>query len=246
MIDLVDKGRIAGLTYLAKDGRVSNISDKVGGVNATVRANLEEIVALKPDLVIIAKFSHPDFIAQLKGAGIRTLLLEHFESIEGVRKTIVEIGRAVCEEEKARGLIEKMDRELGEIEETHAGVKAKPRVLYYSPAGFTAGGDSIVDDLIKHAGGVNAAREAGIQGNKKVSLELIVTLDPDVIVLSSYSPENPQFAVDLLKTGAMGELKAVKTGRVYVVEDKYLTGASHYIVDGVRRLSELLYGGARQ
>ncbi|MEM4409837.1 MAG: ABC transporter substrate-binding protein [Candidatus Caldarchaeum sp.] len=245
LIDLVDGGRIAGLTYLARDGRISNISEKLGGINAAVRANLEEIVALKPDLVIIAKFSHPDFIAQLKGAGIRTLLLEHFESIDGVRKTIAEIGKAVCEEERARELIERMDRELDEIAKTHSGVKNKPRVLYYSPAGFTAGKDSIVDDIITHAGGINAVSEAGIYGNKKVSLELIATLEPDVIVLSSYNPENPQFAIELLKTDVMSELKAVKTGRVYVVEDRYLIGASHYIVEGVRKLSGLIYGGAR-
>lgn len=240
LLDLVEPGRIAGLTYLSANPKLSNISERISGINATVRANLEMIVALEPDVVVLAKFSHPDFALQLRDAGIRLVLLKHFESIDGIKKNIAAIGEAVCEVEKAASLIKGMETELEAISRTLPERASRPRVLYFSPAGFTAGG-SIVGDIIEYAGGINAVAEVGIIGNQKISLEFIIELDPDVLVLNSYSPERPDSSKSLIEDSVLKDSTAAKSGRVYLIEDKYLIGASHYVVEGVRVLHSRFY-----
>ncbi len=240
LVDLVEGGRIAGITYLSANAKLSNVSERISGLNATVRANLETIVELEPDVVVLAKFSHPDFVLQLRNAGIRLVLLEYFESIDGIKKNIRLIGEAVCEQDKAAALIKGMETELEAISRTLPEKAGRPRVLYFSPAGFTAGG-SIVGDIIEYAGGINVVAEAGIIGNRKISLEFIIELDPDVIVMNSYSPERPDSAKRLIEETVLKHSTAVKSGRVYLIDDKYLIGASHYVVNGIRVLHSRFY-----
>lgn len=243
LIDLVDPGRIAAFTYLSDNPVISNIAPRALAVKGKLRAVLEDVVAFDPDMVILAKFSHADFAKQLTDAGIRTVYLKEFESISGIERTIETIGRAVCEEEKARALIEEMRGGLEEIAADIPPGAPRPRVMYYTPAGFTAGGNSIVGDMIEHAGGINVVKEAGLMGNQKVSLEFIIEIDPDIIFMNSYSPDKPEFSKGIMKNSLIKEVSAVRHGRVHILSDRLLIGGSHYVVHGVRELARIFYSG---
>ena len=122
------------------------------------------------------------------------------------------------------------------------GIKNNPRVLYLFPSFFTSGSNTTVNDLIITAGGVNIGSVAGIEGNKKISREYILSADPDIIIVGSYSPDEENFIGELKSDKVLSGLKAVKKGNVYAIETSHLTTVSHYIVEGIEELADIIDG----
>lgn len=73
------------------------------------------------------------------------------------------------------------------------------------------GANTIIDEWIKYAGGINAAAE-GMTGNlQTISMEQVLQWDPDVLITGK-----PKKQVDqVMSDPAWANLKAVKNGRVY-------------------------------
>src|SRR5204863_9658742 len=60
------------------------------------------------------------------------------------------------------------------------------RVLYYDPPGYTMGARTLVDEMIRRAGGRNAAAEIGVVGPGQIGVEMVLALQPDAIVMPRY------------------------------------------------------------
>jgi iron complex transport system substrate-binding protein len=80
-----------------------------------------------------------------------------------------------------------------------------------------------------------------VKGHKKLSLETIVTLDPEVIILSAWQPEESDFLEKIRSHPALAHLSAVRKNRVFVLSEKYLTTVSQYIVDATEALARLIH-----
>ena len=132
-----------------------------------------------------------------------------FESIEGVRRTVMRIAAAVGETERGREVIGRMDRILREAERLRPKAEKKPRVLFAGPSGYSHGRGTTIHDLIVRAGGINAAAGRLI-GYGLLSWEEWLTLRPDIILRTSYSPLDP-FLVEIFraKGGESGPVEVV-------------------------------------
>ena len=95
-----------------------------------------------------------------------------------------------------------------------------------------------MDTLIRRAGGVNAAAEAGLTGHKKMAAEALVVLDPDVLLLGFDAKES----LDSLLEGYphLATMRAVEQGRVIILPTRLLTTVTPFLADGVVRLREEL------
>lgn len=244
LLDIVeDRSRISGVTYLANDASISNVVEKSQGITK-IHANLEQIVQLDPDLVITADYLGSDFITLLKSAGLPVMVMEEVDDIQSVKMNIREIGKKVCEQENASGIISRMEKDIEAIRNKNKPGDKVPEVLFYSAPGFTAGPHSIINQLIGIAGGKNAFQAETLVRSTKISLEYIVEIDPDIIILSNFSPSDPNFEEKFLKNSAIKQTKAYKNDRIHILDGRYIISASHYIVNGVKKLSELIHGGS--
>lgn len=244
LLDIVeDRSRISGVTYLADDRSISNVVEKSKGITK-IHANLEQIVQLDPDLVITAGYLGSDFITLLKSAGLPVMVLEEVDDIQSVKTNIKEIGKKVCEQENASEIISRMEKDIENIMAKNNPGDTLPQVLFYSAPGFTAGPDSIINQMIGIAGGENAFRTESLVRSTKISLEYIVELNPDIIILSNFSPSDPNFEEKFLNNSAIKQTKAYKNDRIHILDGRYIISASHYIVNGVKKLSELIHGGS--
>ncbi len=89
----------------------------------------------------------------------------------------------------------------------------KLRVLHLSSTDpiKVDGGDTIVDEWIKDAGGVNAAQ--GVTGDaKEVSLDQVKSWNPDVIIIGNTGEDG---AKKIREDSNWAGIKAVQTGKVY-------------------------------
>ena len=92
--------------------------------------------------------------------------------------------------------------------------------------------------MILAAGGVNAAEVAGIQGNQTTSLEGVIAMAPEIIIIAQpieFGAE--EFRQSLLDNEALAEVPAIRNGAVHVVESKHFTTLSYWNIRGAEDLA---------
>jgi iron complex transport system substrate-binding protein len=241
LLDLVGLGRLLGVSYFAKDPAISNITDRLDGIQYTdLSGNPERLISVNADLVIMAKYNDPAALNQLLEADVPVFVLADFNTIDDIRANIRLLGQVTGTEVRAEAMINQMDARLAAV---HEKVKDQTpvRVLYYEPGGVTYGPGSTVDEIITLAGGINVIGEADLGPYPLISAEYVLTVDPDVILLGAgfASTDDPLawFTDDPVFSG----LRAVQNGRVYAMSDAHMTNVSQYVVLGVEDVARALY-----
>jgi iron complex transport system substrate-binding protein len=114
-------------------GRRPGTSNVVGrvppAVHRFVKADMEQLVALRPDLVVVSEYTDADFMKQLERSGLRVHRMLGLNTLAGVRGAILDLGRAVGEDEAARRLVAEYDAKLAELGRRLAGAKQAARDL---------------------------------------------------------------------------------------------------------------------
>jgi iron complex transport system substrate-binding protein len=137
----------------------------------------------------------------------------------------------------AEAMIAEIDRRIAAVPE-----RARPRVYYgRGPEGLETGlAGSINTEILERVGAVNVAAAAGPSGLTRVSLEQILTWNPEVIITT-----DPNFH-DLARADQRwAEVAAVKAGRVHLAPRlpfgwvDFPPGVNRLI--GARWLASILY-----
>ncbi len=97
--------------------------------------------------------------------------------------------------------------------------------------------------MLQLAGARNAAAEAGIIGNRDISLEAVPELRPDYVVVTEGNPERPTLLPKLRENPALSTLAVFRENRVFVVKASLLSTLSHWNVAGAEQLNRALYPG---
>ena len=209
----------------------------------------EEVVAMKPDLLIADAIIQGNIIEQLSklGAPLYALKIASFDDVtRGLRTVGALTGNKEAGEARAK-----------ELEAKLAGIKTRltgtgPGVLVLVSAGpgqFIAAKDgSYITDLIKLLGGRNLVTTEPdnfrFPGFTDYSPERIVEKNPDVVLTMSLGgpPGTPRTADALKSNAALSSIKAVKEGRVYEVDHVvYLQSAGPRVSQVLDELPRLLY-----
>ena len=207
----------------------SNVVGRVPpSVHRFAKADLEQLVALRPDLVVVSEYTDADFLKQLERSGLRVHRMLGLGSLAGVRGAILDLGRAVGEDAAAGRLVAEYDGTLAELARRLAGA-TKPRVLYWS-GNMTAGADTAIGALIEAAGAVNVGREMGITGIAPPGAERAFVTNPDVVLVGTW----PGSTEAVTSHPLFSQWAAVREGRIVAMRTELLVALSP--VHGRRRL----------
>ena len=238
---LVDQQRVVGVTDLVDDARMSNIPYWYPASIQRIRGEVEEILALQPDLVIVTRYTRAETVRLLFGSGIPVLRLSGGQTFKDIAENITIISQVTGTEGRGRQL-------LAELRAMTQGIKSlvdsqpRPRVLFYHLDGYTAGEGSTVDEMIRVAGGLNVVREAGIKGSYKISEEMAIGMEPDVIFVSGNAPNTQAAPFDFLKQHPNWQhVPAVQNNRVYELQGRWLVSVSQHSWDGIKEIATLLH-----
>lgn len=243
LFSLVDPARLAAVTDFGRDPGISNVAVQSSQIDNTIVSadDTEQIIGLEPDIVFAAAFTQPEVVTQLRDAGLTVFVTETPTSFDAIRANIRLIGEVVGEEEKAEALVAEMDSVLSEVAFALDNPTDKPRVLYLTPGNYTSGVESSISEVINAAGGIDVAAAAGIEQAVPVSDEFIIEQDPDVILLSGWTPYDPTFVETFQDNPAFAGLDALRNGKVYVANDAHLSAVSQYIAEAVKDVAAYLY-----
>ncbi len=201
----------------------------------------EQIVSLKPDLVIAGEINTPELVKSLEGLGLKVYYLKNPTTLEDMYSQLDLIGKITGHD--TGSLVDSLKQRVAAVDAKLANVSNKPSVFYEIDASdankpYTAGPGTFIDQLIQRAGGVNIASTLKDQ-YPQVSLEEVVKLDPSIIILGdSLYGVTP----DAVKARAgWGGIAAVKSGNIFTFDDNLVSRPGPRLVDGLEQLAKLLH-----
>jgi iron complex transport system substrate-binding protein len=232
LLMLAEPDQVASVSYLARDRESSFIADKAEHYPVN-HGRLEELLELKPDLVLAGAYSEPRLLRLLKRLGVRVEQFPLSHTLDGIRQDIVRMGALLDQPEKAVELIRQMESKIARIPPA-AGGSPRPKALFYQPRGYTSGHDTLQDEALKLAGWRNLASELGIAGYTPIRLEALLLAAPDQLFTSSHSAGHTSRAQLQLQHPALHTI--VQNRPIQEIPFKYWICAGPMIADAIQLL----------
>jgi iron complex transport system substrate-binding protein len=184
LMTLADPPQILGLSPYARDPARSWAAAQANSF-PRLSGTAEDVLMLQPDVVVAGRFTKLATRELLKDKGMRVVEFDAARSLDDVKKQIRLMGEVTRHSDRASAEIDRLDAAIAHVRELAA---RKPyRVLAVSRRGWISGGDSLTSSLLANAGLFNAAGDLGIKSGRFASLETIVDLKPDFILVSDGS-----------------------------------------------------------
>jgi iron complex transport system substrate-binding protein len=178
LLSLADPEQILGLSRFSRDAWVS------GDVRRYPRLSggAEDVLVLKPDIVLANLYDKRSTRELLKANGMHLAELSVPRTLDEVKDQIRELGDIVGHRDRAAQQIARLDAALARARQAVADKHY--RVLPLSRRGWVAGSDGFVGSLLAETGLFNAAGDLGFSFGGFASLEAIVSLKPDLLLVS--------------------------------------------------------------
>lgn len=205
--------------------------------------SLETIVSLQPDLVLASELNSPELVSSLEKLGLTVFYLPNPKSFDDLYTNLETV--ATLTGRDATKLTDSLKARVAAVDEKIAVLSNHPVVFYEIDATdpskpYTAGVDTFIHFIINRAGGTNFTELAGItDAYPQVSLEQLVVMPPDVIILGdSMWGTTPEVVAERPGWSA---LTAVAEARVYPFDDNLVSRPGPRLVDGLEALAKLLH-----
>ena len=180
LLTLADPEQILGLSRFSRDGWQSQAGDI--SRYPVLSGGAEDVLLIRPDIVVASAFDKRSTRELLKVKGLRLAELAVPRTLDEARQQIREAGDITGHPDRAAAEIARLDAALARAR--RAVSERHYRVLPLSRRGWVAGSDSFVGSLLSETGLLNAAGDLGFTFGGFASLEAIVSLRPDFIVVS--------------------------------------------------------------
>jgi iron complex transport system substrate-binding protein len=236
------RDRIAGITEVAFNGAYSKIVDEAKASGIKTIYGPEDILALKPDLVFIASYSRAEMATLLRAAHAPVYRFSNFDRIEDVANNVRQLGYVIGEDAAAERVVNDMNERLTRARAKAAASGGRPRIMTYDGSGYTAGSNTLFDDVIRQAGGVNVSAEHGAKGFGRVSGEQILEWQPEYLICGAKPGEEDVVRRRLMDNPAIATSAAVKSGRLILMDTRVFMTMSHHVATTVEALVDALYG----
>lgn len=213
---------------------------KVGGYD---NPSIEKILSLKPTLVLGDNTFHRALLSRLSRMGIETEGLTMHHGLDQIREALLLVGSKTGKRAEAqvvwKGIERDLDRERQRVATRFPQRKPRILVIVWDHPLTVAGKANYVDALIERLSLRNAA-EALDRPFPQISRETLISLDPDIIVLTRSQKGMNLDPKTFTKTFSKIPLRALKGHKVVLLPGDLLfhpgprvTEAARCLVDAV-------------
>ena len=228
-------------TFSDFPAEAANVADIGGGFGAL---DTETILASTPDLVLAADLTPVEQIQALEDLGLSVFVLGNPTDLPGMYENLRTVAVITGHLEETETLIASLEERVTVVEEKLAGITERPLVLYELDgtdpnAPWVPGPGTFVDTLLTMAGGNSMS--ASLEGAwVQVSLETIIEMDPDLILLgdAQWGGVTPEMVA---ARGGWDALTSVQQDKVYPFDDNLVSRPGPRMVDGLEALARFLH-----
>lgn len=172
VLGLLEKDRILALSPDAEKS-FSYEKEKARGVR-TVRPSIEDILLLRPDIVVRTYGGGPMITAFLERAGIKVIQIDYTSDLASVMAAISKTAQALDVPARGQEIIDDMEERLSSIR----AIDGTYQTMYLTSKGAIASQQTLIDELFSHAGLVNFSSQSGWS---RLPLERLAYEKPDLI-----------------------------------------------------------------
>lgn len=233
LIDMLPPERLVGITNLAGDSGISFQYRKARKYHQH-NGRVEEIIALKPDLIVAGAFTSQTTNHLLEKLDYSVIQIGLPKTLAEIELQVVELGREVGAADKATAMLRTMKDTLNLLHTTR--VDGSPKAAIYYANGFSAGKQTIVDEVLRMAGFRNIAAEKGLDFVAPLSMEALLKAEPDVLILGRYQENTNSMAHQVLKHPALQGYIQSNKAKTITMPDRYWDCAGPSIVAAVEQL----------
>jgi iron complex transport system substrate-binding protein len=184
LLSLADPEQILGLSRFSRDAWQSFAADKARRF-PVLSGGAEDVLVAKPDIVVASLFDKRSTRELLKANGLHLVEFTVPRTLDEVKQQILEMGEVVQHPDRAALAIARLDAAV--VRARQVVIDHRYRVLPLSRRGWVSGSDSLVSSLLTEAGLLNPAADLGVAAGGYASLESIVHLRPDFLLVSEGS-----------------------------------------------------------
>ena len=219
------------------------VVDPLPKVGPDLDIDVDAVAALEPDLVLatLTVPGHEKVVERLERAGLPFIAPEPV-SLEDVYRDIRDIAERLGVPDRAEALVAEMRAELdpGSVEPEPGDDAPSILVQWWPKPVITPGKRSWATDVIRAAGGRAVLAGEDVK-SRPMTDEEVAERAPDAVVLSWCGVHPDKYRPDVvLRNERWAELPFVREGRVFCVGEPYLGRPGPRLVEGVRRMREVV------
>lgn len=215
-------------------------------ISAFLSAKYDEILALRPDLVVGFSDLQADLAAELVRRGVPVVIFNQ-RSVAEVLQTIRATGALVGRGEEAARLAARLAEGLRAVAERAAELPRRPRVFFEEWHEPLISGIRWVSELTEIAGGDDVFPELRAEQGAKgriVEPSEVARRDPDVVV-ASWCGRKADRAKIVARPG-WDAVRAVRDDQLFEIKSSYiLQPGPAALTDGVLQLARIVDAAAR-
>ncbi|GAC1357746.1 MAG: ABC transporter substrate-binding protein [Ktedonobacteraceae bacterium] len=215
---------------------------KVSDSNGTV--NIEQIVALKPDLILSSGGITKNYDAQLTKLNLHVVDLPP-GNFEQTLQQILLVGRLTYTQDSAQTLVQQLQQQVEQIKAAVQGTTATKVLLEvdYSTPGkpYVFGGGSFGDQILQYANASNIFHDNNTNsGYPQVTDESVIAANPQYVILT----EDPLYGGKpdaVYKRANWSTIEAVKAHHVYHINTDIIQRPGPRLVEGLRCVAQFVH-----
>jgi iron complex transport system substrate-binding protein len=204
--------------------------------------NIEQIVLLKPDLVLAAEINTPEQVKALEDVHITVFYLPNPEDLEGLYKNLETVAKLTGRQEVAENMIPSLRNRIQTVEDRLKDVETRP-VVYVELDGtdpakpWTTGRGTFQALIIDMAGGKNAGDEMSSEWGQ-ISQEELIVKNPDFMLVDAVWGTTLE---QVSQRPGWQVMKAVQNKQVVPMDFNLFSRPTPRLVDAVEMLAQLLH-----
>ena len=236
---LGEQDRIVGISgYVVRPPQARREKPRV---SAFTSANIDKILALKPDLVLTFSDLQADIAVDLIRRGLDVHAFNQ-RTVAGILDMIRTLGAMVDASERARQLVETFETRLAEVRSRAERLPKRPRVFFEEWDDPLISGIGWVSELVEIAGGVDIfvdRRNQSAARDRVVTAEEVVAREPDLVIGSwcgkKFRPER------VATRAGFDRLPAVQHQDLYEIKSSLiLQPGPAALTDGLAELEKII------
>ena len=207
--------------------------------------NIEEVVAMDPDLVLATEIHEDKVITQLESKGLTVVALNP-KTIDEVMESITLIGKVTGAEKEAVTLVAEMQSRIKAVTDKTSGLalEEKPKTFYVVWFGdeglMVAGSGTLQNELIAMAGGRNIGIEVSDYAN--IDIETAIVMNPAVIIVDSgHGSGGDQTFQYIITEARLKDTDAIRKNQAYPIDSDLATRPGPRIVEGLEQFARFIH-----
>ena len=208
LAEVADPSQILAISHYSHDPASSSMDLATARRFAATGGTVEEVLALRPDVVVSGNFMSPATVGAMSRLGLRLEQLPIAPTIAASEAQVRTLARLAGHPERGEALVARIEAALATAAPP-PGSAAIPAVVWQS-GGIVPGGDTLIAELLRRTGFTSFSAMRGMKQADVLPLEAMLADPPDVILTAGEPRANED---RLLAHPALAALKDTRRER---------------------------------